>query len=215
MATYSVGTPVVTPIQATPIEAIPIQAIPAVPVPATHVTAVGTVVTATASVAPSPSGGESEDTSKFKQDLCGCGEQCGCLCCASFFCCQTMTPQLYQMETKEPGSCDKWAKVLWALTILAYTLNMISRVADVRILGIVAMLFTIAYTCCGVRLLMLVRSSVRQRYRIPPGQCGDCDDCCCSFWCTCCTQLQLMTQFGVTNQNYQLCHKTAGLAMEV
>ena len=31
------------------------------------------------------------------------------------------------------------------------------------------------------------RYAMRKKYSIPPRCCGGCEDCCCSFWCSCCT----------------------------
>ena len=31
------------------------------------------------------------------------------------------------------------------------------------------------------------RAAMRRKYQIPPSACGECDDCCCSFFCHCCT----------------------------
>jgi PLAC8 family len=31
------------------------------------------------------------------------------------------------------------------------------------------------------------RQAMRKKYKIEPTCCGGCEDCCCSFWCSCCT----------------------------
>ena len=30
------------------------------------------------------------------------------------------------------------------------------------------------------------RRTIRNKYNIPPSSCGDCEDFCCTLWCTCC-----------------------------
>jgi Cys-rich protein (TIGR01571 family) len=35
------------------------------------------------------------------------------------------------------------------------------------------------------------RKFVRDTYDIPEQQCGGCEDCCCSYWCSCCTISQM------------------------
>ena len=35
------------------------------------------------------------------------------------------------------------------------------------------------------------RKTIREKYNIPPSSCGDCDDCCCTFWCSCCSINQM------------------------
>lgn len=42
-----------------------------------------------------------------------------------------------------------------------------------------------------VFLASRTRRRIRQKYRIPEGGCGGCDDCCMSFWCPCCTISQM------------------------
>ncbi|KAI2513576.1 PLAC8 family [Fragilaria crotonensis] len=39
--------------------------------------------------------------------------------------------------------------------------------------------------------LCQTRRKIRDKYNIPPSACGGCDDCCCSFWCPCCTVNQM------------------------
>jgi Cys-rich protein (TIGR01571 family) len=46
----------------------------------------------------------------------------------------------------------------------------------------------------GVYILIAMcqtRRRIREKYNIPPTACGGCDDCCCSFWCSCCTVNQM------------------------
>ena len=35
------------------------------------------------------------------------------------------------------------------------------------------------------------RAYIRQKYQIPTQSCGACEDCCCVYWCTCCTVAQM------------------------
>lgn len=42
-----------------------------------------------------------------------------------------------------------------------------------------------------VCLVIRTRRHIRQKYRIPEGDCGGCDDCCSSFWCACCAVAQM------------------------
>jgi PLAC8 family len=30
------------------------------------------------------------------------------------------------------------------------------------------------------------RAAIRKKYHIQPSACGECDDCCFTFWCSCC-----------------------------
>ena len=40
-------------------------------------------------------------------------------------------------------------------------------------------------------VMMKLRSYIRSRYRIPETTCHGCEDCCCVFWCGCCTVAQM------------------------
>jgi len=47
----------------------------------------------------------------------------------------------------------------------------------------------------GIYILVLTcrtRQVIRRKYNIPAGCCGEgCEDCCCAFWCSCCTVQQM------------------------
>ncbi|GKZ00612.1 hypothetical protein MPSEU_001013400 [Mayamaea pseudoterrestris] len=40
-------------------------------------------------------------------------------------------------------------------------------------------------------LMIRTRAHIRHKYQIPETSCRGCEDCCCSFWCSCCTVLQM------------------------
>ena len=54
-------------------------------------------------------------------------------------------------------------------------------------------------------VICTVRRVVRERDGIPPGACGACDDCCVSYWCGCCSLVQLLRQDLVTGETYRPC----------
>ena len=49
----------------------------------------------------------------------------------------------------------------------------------------------LSYFVFLVCLVIRTRRHIRQKYRIPEGDCGGCDDCCSSFWCSCCAVAQM------------------------
>ena len=49
----------------------------------------------------------------------------------------------------------------------------------------------LSYFVFLVCLVIRTRRHIRQKYRIPEGDCGGCDDCCSSFWCACCAVAQM------------------------
>lgn len=40
-------------------------------------------------------------------------------------------------------------------------------------------------------LVWQTRTRIRDRYNIPEKQCRGCEDCCCAYWCLCCTLSQM------------------------
>lgn len=54
-----------------------------------------------------------------------------------------------------------------------------------EIVEMLFMLYILITTCRA-------RRSVREQYDIPETTCKGCEDCCCSFWCQCCTTMQMM-----------------------
>lgn len=61
-------------------------------------------------------------------------------------------------------------------------------------------------------VLMKTRASVRARYEIPEQCCaGGMEDCCCAFWCSCCTVAQLARQTADYDQTRAVCCTDTGL----
>ena len=60
-------------------------------------------------------------------------------------------------------------------------------------------------------VLAKTRAAVRARYEIPVKNCGDMEDCCCAFWCGCCTVSQLARQTADYEQKRAVCCSETGL----
>ena len=54
----------------------------------------------------------------------------------------------------------------------------------------------LAYVVFKVTLICKTRRHIRERYNIPEQQCHGCEDCCCSYWCSCCTIAQMARHTG-------------------
>ena len=87
--------------------------------------------------------------------------------------------------------------VNWNLVTAAYAVGAVAGVV-----GVVGTIATTYFVCTSRRL-------VRERDRIPEGGCGQCDDCCTSYWCACCTLVQMLRQEGVRGVDYRACSTTA------
>mmetsp|Transcript_16319 Transcript_16319/g.23015 ORF Transcript_16319/g.23015 Transcript_16319/m.23015 type:complete len:221 (+) Transcript_16319:133-795(+) len=55
-----------------------------------------------------------------------------------------------------------------------------------------------------------IRGTLRRKYEIPAGTCGESmDDCCCAFWCTCCASIQMARHtHDYHKYPYQCCEST-------
>lgn len=59
------------------------------------------------------------------------------------------------------------------------------------------------------------RRAVRQQYEIPEHSCSGCEDCCCSFWCHCCTTMQMMRHTADYDSYPAACCTETGLPLHV
>jgi Cys-rich protein (TIGR01571 family) len=72
-------------------------------------------------------------------------------------------------------------------------------------------LVTASFTLYTLIVLIKVRAAVRKRYQIPEKQCHGMEDCCCAFWCGCCTVAQLARQTADYDQRRAVCCSETGL----
>jgi Cys-rich protein (TIGR01571 family) len=55
------------------------------------------------------------------------------------------------------------------------------------------------------------RAYIRDKYAIPEQSCRGCEDCCCSFWCGCCTIMQMMRHTADYDKYDAVCCTETGL----
>jgi Cys-rich protein (TIGR01571 family) len=55
------------------------------------------------------------------------------------------------------------------------------------------------------------RAYIRNKYAIPEMYCTGCDDCCMSFWCSCCTTAQMLRHTADYDANNASCCSETGL----
>ena len=106
----------------------------------------------------------------------------------------------------EPGACSKWFKILLGIMVFGHALAIGLDFVFPRLSDVVGSLFDIAYYAILTFLLCTVRQRVRAGDNIPPGPCDccECDDCCTSFWCDCCSLVQILRHLGIYGGNYSL-----------
>ena len=151
-------------------------------------------------------------TQGWKKTLCECCADGGAgLCCAACCCGFITGPQLYEKFLGKPGSCKMWAVVAGVLYITysfmsQMVLNTPIEAPRYLMFSNIQTLSYLGYALVTTFLLMTVRKHVRVKDNIPADCCGEAEDCCCSFWCPCCTMTQLFAQGEIRCQDgYQLC----------
>ncbi|KAL7548879.1 hypothetical protein ACHAWF_012142 [Thalassiosira exigua] len=79
----------------------------------------------------------------------------------------------------------------------------------------VVILVDLAFIVLLISLVYKTRRHIRDKYRIPQTRCKGCEDCCCAFWCTCCTNAQMARQTADYDTYAAKCCSTTGLSPNV
>ena len=164
--------------------------------------------------------------------LCDCCQDAG-LSCTVCFCSCNATGQVYQRATRRANSCFWISALAWSMFVATQILNSVAnahaqlavrtecawfgcveytdwdRVATASVAGGVAGSVGLVGTALTTYFVCTSRRLVRARDRISTGACGGCEDCCVSYWCGCCSLIQLLRQDGITGNSYRACSSTA------
>jgi Cys-rich protein (TIGR01571 family) len=73
----------------------------------------------------------------------------------------------------------------------------------------------LAFTLYMLVLVIRTRSLVREKYAIPEDHCTGCEDCCCGFFCGCCTISQMARHTADYDTYPATCCTTTGLPSNV
>ena len=74
---------------------------------------------------------------------------------------------------------------------------------------------SLAFWLYSIIVLTKTRRAVRDKYDIPTKACGGAEDCCCSFWCGCCTVAQVARQTADYPTTKAQCCSSTGLPADV
>jgi len=150
----------------------------------------------------------------WKSKLCNCFEDdCG-LCCLGFFCFNTSLPQMYERIIIR-GYCFFITILLWVCFGLFFVPASIMQPyvgtsTEMNTTTVIKMLTGITsfiiFTTVSVKMIISIRTRLRIRDNIDG---NECDDCCTSLWCSCCSHIQHMKQEGISSSNYNLTSTTA------
>lgn len=146
---------------------------------------------------------------KWERD---CGDCCSDALCCVVICCPFATgPQLYQKVLGKPGSCRMYFGIMFTFYMIGRILQQLGSSAT-GVMWLVfnngASLATLVYMIVGCCILMAARKKIREKDQIGTACCGECEDCCCAWWCPCCTTMQMFSQLEMSyHKGYQLCHE--------
>jgi Cys-rich protein (TIGR01571 family) len=135
----------------------------------------------------------------WKHDLCSCWDVfCNGLFWMALFCTPMTKAQLMtRLKLDWCGLRTEDASQTFAIITFLWVMFLIFNYWLVG-LGIAWVIFMVIV---GTRL----RGTFRKRYNIPvSGKCGnsDCmDDCCCIFWCDCCSVIQMVSMIASIGKN--------------
>lgn len=142
-----------------------------------------------------------EPRGRWRDGLCDCCNEMG-ICCCMFWCNGTSwgsygfgfipVGQLYERVMQKGGYAILVAAYafFWLISFILYQVGSAKGGAGAHEFQAANQIM--GWTHFGLFLLvLLIRQRVRHLYRISPACCGDCEDCCCAWWCFPCTLCQI------------------------
>lgn len=140
---------------------------------------------------------------------------CACSCNA--------TGQIYERMTARKNACVWVSTLMWfvfvASQLLSTTSNALRMASDAEgdaretaamAVSGVACTIGVAGSVASTYFLCVSRTLLRKRDNIPERECGctGCEDCCVSYWCQCCSLIQMFKQENVRGDAYRPCTAT-------
>jgi Cys-rich protein (TIGR01571 family) len=153
---------------------------------------------------------KSQIISIVQHELCSCcdvitkGLFWMACCCTPITSAQLLTRMGLNWYGK-PGTPELVAKTFSVVVTIFIVYLLFGWV--IPFLGAFFVIYTLVYGT-------LLRQAIRTKYAVPATSCGGagdgcCEDCCCTFWCGCCTVIQLARQTHNEDQYpYQCCTST-------
>jgi Cys-rich protein (TIGR01571 family) len=119
-------------------------------------------------------------------------------------------------EDTEPGETGEFsfAELIQSKARLAIGASCLEKAFGTSPFLSVSLLLDILSIAFAIYVLIIVlktRSFIRRKYNIPVKTCGSCEDCCCAFWCGCCTVAQMARHTADFERYPATCCSATGL----
>jgi Cys-rich protein (TIGR01571 family) len=96
-----------------------------------------------------------------------------------------------------------WIGVFWIVLRLSQYVLPMTLADENGVLGdgagMIIFIFNVLLLAIFAFYLLIMcktRRYIREKYQIPEQQCHGCEDCCCVYWCSCCTVAQMARHTG-------------------
>jgi Cys-rich protein (TIGR01571 family) len=162
---------------------------------------------------------------RWRDDLCDCC-RFGCchpVICLGFWCNPVLLAQVmtrlklnWNGEAGNKGNTFKVIVGVWiAFILVRWALGLGINYGNAQILQTVIFYLDIAFFIFIIVLAVRTRSYLRARSNIPERNCAGCEDCCCVFWCSCCTLTQMARHTYDFDKYQAVCCNSTGIASGV
>ena len=162
---------------------------------------------------------------RWKHTLCSCCETCCCpfwmgWCCLGIFAGQVFQRMKYNIVGCETSNASNTCVIMTVISLTAWLVTVIlsylfcdAYTATYGTYGfgtITYYFISYAFLIYIVVALTFARNNMRKKYNIQGSCCEGClDDCCCAYWCSCCTLIQMHRETHDENQyRYDIGSKT-------
>lgn len=166
----------------------------------------------------------------WRDGLCDCFVYgcCHPLCCLAFWFKPLALGQVMTRLNLSSSSCNpaprekstSWSPftIMVVIVILYIVINpfilIILNITTGNDSTFISMLQLVLRIAFGLFILLSTcktRAYIRRKYNIPETSCDGCEDCCCAFWCGCCTVTQMARHTADYNTYHAFCCSETGL----
>lgn len=166
-------------------------------------------------------------TGRWRTELCDCcncnSRDCCLLCCMGTFCNLVMRAQMMQRLGLNISGCQpspsptsiqnrNVCPMIVSITVIVYVLYVMALSLESP--SVISLMVLVAFGWSMFLLVALTcaRASMRTKYQLPETCCSDSgylDDCCITYWCGCCSAIQMISHtHNASEYPYDCCSQT-------